>query len=736
MPRKRNAKGNGDVTPAKKAKVEAVGLEFRWEYEGDKRTWTQYSSTIDGTLTDAYNNSKKQVEFELSNGIKMCVNFEKNVQKNKKTGWERPVRVAVKDESDSLYYVWQWEDEKGNLNPYGVKNTLELETAHTQMKDSVAIEVCSRSYSVDIQNMEQKNTVTDVIRKVSREQSAAIKADPGAPEPVASSSSWDTPTKVTKGSVGKGKSGGKMKSEPDDSEDTKAAKSGGKTKSGKTKSGAKERPAVKTVVMSGKAPVDAECTSLVGKAHVYFEGKDVYDCMLNQTNVSNNNNKYFIIQLLEANDKKMFYTWFRWGRVGYSGQNNLIPCGPSLEAAKKHFFKKFTDKTKNDWANRHHFVKHPGKYDLLEMDYGTKGLDEIDAPKMKKNKSDAKVPDSKLDKSLQSLVELICDVKSMEEAVMEMQYDAKKAPLGKLTKDQIKAGYSALKKIDACIEKKDFGSALTHACDEFYTRIPHDFGMRPPTKINTKEEVKRKIALIEALSDIEIAIKMLSEGDYSENPVDRHYHSLKCDMVKLDHSSDEFKMVETYLQNTHAKTHNQYKMKIIDIFDVSKHGEKERFNDVGNSNQLQIWLAGMILSQGLRIAPPEAPVTGYMFGKGVYFADMSSKSANYCFATRTKSTGLMLLCDVALGNTNDLLAADYKADKLPAGKHSVKGAGKIAPDPTHVTKTPDGAVVPWGKGKDSGVNNPKGYTLNYNEFIVYDTKQIKMKYLLKIDFKF
>ena len=37
-----------------------------------------------------------------------------------------------------------------------------------------------------------------------------------------------------------------------------------------------------------------------------------------------------------------------------------------------------------------------------------------------------------------------------------------------------------------------------------------------------------------------------------------------------------------------------------------------------------------LLLQGLRIAPPEAPVTGYMFGKGVYFADMVSKSANYC----------------------------------------------------------------------------------------------------------
>jgi len=54
--------------------------------------------------------------------------------------------------------------------------------------------------------------------------------------------------------------------------------------------------------------------------------------------------------------------------------------------------------------------------------------------------------------------------------------------------------------------------------------------------------------------------------------------------------------------------------------------------------------------QGLRIAPPEAPVTGYMFGKGIYFADMVSKSANYCFTSHVNSVGLMLLCEVALGN--------------------------------------------------------------------------------------
>ena len=36
---------------------------------------------------------------------------------------------------------------------------------------------------------------------------------------------------------------------------------------------------------------------------------------------------------------------------------------------------------------------------------------------------------------------------------------------------------------------------------------------------------------------------------------------------------------------------------------------------------------------------------------------------------------------VALGQTNDLLAADYSADRLPIGKHSTKGLGRIAPDP-------------------------------------------------------
>ena len=83
-----------------------------------------------------------------------------------------------------------------------------------------------------------------------------------------------------------------------------------------------------------------------------------------------------------------------------------------------------------------------------------------------------------------------------------------------------------------------------------------------------------------------------------------------------------------------------------------------------HGSRLSNW-AG-ILSQGLRIAPPEAPCTGYMFGKGVYFADMVTKSANYCFATKTKNTGLLMLCEVVLGNQHELLQADCNLhDTIP-----------------------------------------------------------------------
>ena len=65
----------------------------------------------------------------------------------------------------------------------------------------------------------------------------------------------------------------------DDISDTK------KSKRGVSKSAPIEKSAVRTITtVVGKVPVDSECVSMQGKAHVYCENNDVFDCMLNQVN--------------------------------------------------------------------------------------------------------------------------------------------------------------------------------------------------------------------------------------------------------------------------------------------------------------------------------------------------------------------------------------------------------------------------------------------------------------------
>jgi len=164
-------------------------------------------------------------------------------------------------------------------------------------------------------------------------------------------------------------------------------------------------------------------------------------------------------------------------------------------------------KTKNKWEDKDDFVKVPGKYELVDVKVA---VDEPDnAPKKKKQKVDVKVLESQLHKKVQELIELICDKGIMEETLKTMQFDIDKAPLGKVTEDQIKAGYQALSKIADVINKKGPGNQLSDACSDFYTRIPHFFGMKRPPTLNTLDEIKAKIELLEALSDIQQGMKAL-----------------------------------------------------------------------------------------------------------------------------------------------------------------------------------------------------------------------------------
>jgi poly [ADP-ribose] polymerase 2/3/4 len=414
---------------------------------------------------------------------------------------------------------------------------------------------------------------------------------------------------------------------------------------------------IKTLKFSGSIPVDEIFMEYHGNNFKVFREKEtIWDCMLNQTNLQYNNNKYYVIQLLEDPSGKNYVVWMRWGRVGKIGQSMLHQCGINLNQAKQLYEDKFYVKTGNRWDEKDSFEKYPGKYDLVHKDYCLENdkKEEVKAEEIKdeiKEEEKVEIPPSKLDKRVQDLIEMVCNITEMENLLKEMKYDAKKSPLGKLSKSQITAGYSALKKIEEHIINNQLsGTQFLEANNMFYTRIPHDFGRKVPPMIRTMQQLREKMKLLDILGEVEVAVKIMNQKSDILNPIDRAYDQLQCKLKPVNEDEAIYSIINDYVTKTHAPTHNTYKLKLKNVFEAEKPGEKEKFKDLGNrmllwhGSRLTNW-AG-ILSDGLRIAPPEAPVTGYMFGKGCYFADCSSKSANYCYATSRKNKGIISLSEV------------------------------------------------------------------------------------------
>lgn len=503
-----------------------------------------------------------------------------------------------------------------------------------------------------------------------------------------------------------------------------------KSKSSKSKKETKSSTVKVTV--EGPAAVHPE-SGLQEHARVYEKRGVVYDVVLNRCDISKGYNSYYKMQILVSKNRDCFYVFKIWGRIGTTVGNNKLDSFDTADEAIDEFEMHYLEKTGNKWKNRMNFVKHPGLYYPIEIDYG-QDAEELQAARLKPGSN------SSLAKAIQDLICLIFDVEAMKKAMVEFEIDLKKMPLGKLSKKQVDKAYAVLTELQQVIDGDKSPNKLLDASNRFYTIIPHDFGMKKPPLLDTEAAIKSKIEMLDSLLEIEFAYSLLKgKGKDNEDPIDKHYHQLNTDIEVLDKSTDEFARIKKYISNTHAKTHDQYSLHLEEVFKINRHGEYDKYKKFQSLHNKQLLWHGSritnfagILSQGLRIAPPEAPSTGYMFGKGIYFADMVSKSANYCYTSKFNSTGLLLLCEVALGDMYEKKTSEY-ITKLPANKHSTKGLGQTAPNPKETVTTSDGVEIPLGKPKDTKVSNT---SLLYNEYIIYDVAQVNIKYLLKVDFKY
>lgn len=182
------------------------------------------------------------------------------------------------------------------------------------------------------------------------------------------------------------------------------------------------------------------------------------------------------------------------------------------------------------------------------------------------------------------------------------------------------------------------------------------------------------------------------------NPLDTHYGLLKCEIRALPSSHPRYQLIDRYVKATAC----HLRLQIVDCFEIQRHGENAIFNPLNLDNKKLLWHGSRfsnfvgILSQGMRIAPPEAPRSGFLFGKGVYFADLIGKSFHYARPDISGGIGTFVLCEVALGKMRPLQRPNCDAASLPKGHHSTHAIGVKRPKPSESETIENNVEVPLG----------------------------------------
>ena len=406
----------------------------------------------------------------------------------------------------------------------------------------------------------------------------------------------------------------------------------------------------------------------------------VYSCTLNQTEIDANKNKFYIMQLIKNGSS---YTLFIiYGRISEHGKP-LTTTLSDEASGRSAFEKQFKAKTGNVFGTKS-FVKKPNKYFLSDVSY-EEDLQKADIPK------EIKVPESKLDKRVQDLVKMLTNTSEMEKAMVSLNIDTKKMPLGKIKASQLDLAKDVLDKIETLINDKDTEtSKYVDMSNQFYTYLPMaSTGRRKLAVIDNNEIIQKYKDMITDLKNIVVTVQIKENVKIDENPIDSIYNGINTTITSVDKQSNIWKNIESYIKTTHGPTH-QPKLELIELFEVSQHGKKVAFDKycekIGN-RQLLYHGTGMmnivsIFKNGMYLDPSKIDsnihITGKMFGNGIYYADCATKSFNYCKSDASNDIGTMILSEVALGKQYERINAENVTQSTLNTKkcNSTKGVGK------------------------------------------------------------
>lgn len=483
----------------------------------------------------------------------------------------------------------------------------------------------------------------------------------------------------------------------------------------------------------------------VGDFPQYYEVVEDFDALMVRVDLAYGPFSAYLfyrMQLLRDKNRDVYVLFTRWGRIGETGAYQRTPFS-TREEGENEYRKVFREKTKNDWGTEFKHVK--GKYRLLTISHKR-----VEHKQFLQLFDFVKAPPARVSAEVQGVLKQLTDSNVYTSVFNNTQINVDVLNFSNIGKSDLLQAEELLCDIGLIIQRirdaktneaiLDYKEKLYDLSSRFYEIIPMtSFLHTAVVPIQQEHELKARLDMLATLRNVEVASKIILGALYRQeatNPYDYCYLSLQMEMLPLNPLSAEFRLLQQYAEN------GGNTQKIVNIFRIMRSEETQRIQKHASIKQrLLLWhgtslsnLLG-IFTQGLKIAPPEAPSTGFMFGKGVYFADFFSKSQQYCsnnYGLGTNTNLFILLAEVIVGKSLEKYQGE-NIEKLASGYHSVKALGREGPDYSQSVVLQDGVTVPCGPHIQYPQPPPGTYLyLQHNEYIVYHISQIRLRYLVEL----
>ncbi|KAL4883169.1 poly polymerase catalytic domain-containing protein [Aspergillus karnatakaensis] len=403
-----------------------------------------------------------------------------------------------------------------------------------------------------------------------------------------------------------------------------------------------------------------------------------WDAKLIRAEANTTHNKVYHIQLLVHRSRRDdFVTWFTYGNIGGSlYQYGYTPCRRSI--AKQFFEALFVNKVGYSWFQRFTHAPIPGRYAFMHPEYVLRNPahDPWDARNAQHIRYNIPPPVVEIPAAVQKTLSLILNKDQIVPPATAVSYDARKLPLGNLSKQTLRKGYEILKLLEffvdhPCYAAMKYPDPQNHPLalsTQYFRTIPHAIGATRLPVISQQSDIDKEMELLDDLANTIIANEITAASN--AQPLNRALKEVGLEqMTPLESTCNEFSHILKYFQMT-TRGWSTEQCKVVNIFRIRRKGEDTRFqssiyatlprlyspNTPTLSDRRLLWHGSgltnfaKILSQGLLIRPQGVAYHGSALGNGIYFSDAAGISLGYTGIATSTGEAVLLLCDVELGS--------------------------------------------------------------------------------------